>query len=282
MTDLASPSPETLADRRRTLRRQRRQRNLKALWRSLAVSGLAGGALWMTTQPIWVLQSADQVVLQGHHLFSEAAIHEQLGLTYPQSLLTIEPDRLAAQLEAQAPIEFAIVTRHLFPPRLEVQVQERRPVAITLPTGPGVTEGSDPAQTPGLIDALGYWMPQSSIAMVDPDFEKPTLILRGVSDSVRSQWPSLYQAIQRSTIRVDEVDWRIPSNLVLQTEFGMVHLGVYTPHQIDFQLSTLERLSSLQSADKQISIEYIDLSNPSTPAVKLREAIRPATDLEAF
>jgi len=37
MTNLATPSPEELSERRRSLRKQRRIRNLQNIWRVLAI-----------------------------------------------------------------------------------------------------------------------------------------------------------------------------------------------------------------------------------------------------
>ncbi|NJN92493.1 MAG: FtsQ-type POTRA domain-containing protein, partial [Leptolyngbyaceae cyanobacterium SL_5_14] len=56
------------------------------------------------------------------------AVQALLPIAYPQHLLHgYSRRRLTAQLKSQAFITDATVTRHLFPPGLTVQVQERRP-----------------------------------------------------------------------------------------------------------------------------------------------------------
>ncbi|MEM6436382.1 MAG: cell division protein FtsQ/DivIB, partial [Cyanobacteria bacterium P01_D01_bin.115] len=87
MTELVTPSPEELSHRRRTLRKQRRTRNLQHIWRVFAIGGLAVGAFWLMRNPFWLLlQSDDQIILNGNDMLDEAAIYELLALEYPQPL----------------------------------------------------------------------------------------------------------------------------------------------------------------------------------------------------
>ena len=273
MTDLSALSPEDLANRRRALRRQRRIRNLKNIWRLLAVSGMTAGTLWLISNPFWLLRSRHQVIVEGNELLSDEAIQSLLPLEYPQPLLGVEPEHMAQFLQTQSPVAYASVTRQLFPPRLEVHVQERQPVAVTVPTHPQPAtqsmQDSTPTHHPGLLDRQGYWTAQVSFTDIDPDFDLPTLKVKGFSAQHQSQWPSLYQAIQASPVGILEVDWRLPSNVILHTQLGMVHLGIYDPRLIRQQLSTLDQLRSLAQAENTPEVEYIDLSNPNSPAIKV-------------
>ncbi|NJL86734.1 MAG: FtsQ-type POTRA domain-containing protein [Leptolyngbyaceae cyanobacterium SM1_1_3] len=135
MTDeaLTTVSPTALAARRQQLRRQRQVRIVQALWRNAALLGLTAGMVWATALPKWLVYTPEQIEIQGNKILSEAAIRESLDIDYPQSLLVLQPSAIATQLEANAPIAEAAVTRRLFPPGLIVQVQERKPVAIALP-----------------------------------------------------------------------------------------------------------------------------------------------------
>lgn len=273
MVDLVSPSAQELADRRRTLRRQRRVRNLQNLWRIFVVSSMAAGTLWGLTHPFWILQSSDQIIIEGNELLSDLAIRTLLPLSYPQPLLQVEPEQLAETLQNQAPVMEAVVTRELFPPRLRVHLQERRPIALTIPTHPSsssaTTKPYTPINDPGLLDAQGFWIPQVRFIEVEPQFELPTLQVRGFQRQYQTQWQSLYPSLMTSSIEVSEVDWRVPSNIILHTELGIVHLGVYNPQNFEAQLATLAQLRSLAKTDGAPDVEYIDLSNPENPAVKI-------------
>ena len=120
-------------------------------------------------------------------------------------------------------------------------------------------------------------MPQTSVG-VNREFNVPALRVRGFHPRYRSQWPQLYQALQTSEIAITEVDWRSPSNLIVQTELGQVHLGVFSPQRLQTQLATLPRFRSLTDQTNLPAVDYIDLVRPETPAVKLVNPAASASD----
>ena len=272
MTDFASTSSEELANRRQALRRQRRVRNVQTIWRILAISGMAAGSLWLIARPVWVIHNSDQIAVEGNERLSDAAIQSLLPLEYPQSLLEVKPEQVAQFIQTQAPVAYVEVTRQLLPPRLNVYVQERHPVAVTIPMQPKplsvLAQDSSPVHQPGLLDSQGYWMAQSSFSNIAPDTPLPELKVKGFDSKYQAEWSSLYQALQTTSVTVSEVNWQTPSNVILHTPIGPVHLGVLDPETIQQQLSTLAQLRSLTSADNIPEVEYIDLSNPESPAIK--------------
>lgn len=276
MTHLATPSPEELAQRRKSLKQQRRIRNLQNIWRVLAATGLAAGAFWMIHNPFWLLlQGPHQVIIDGNEMMTDATIHELLGLQYPQPIFKLQPEAIVARLSDQSPVAFARVNRQLFPPRLEISLQERQPVAITIPTRPAAASSGDPTPDshPGLLDAEGHWMAQRDVKGLEHATELPGLRVRGFHTRYRLQWPILYQSLQTSPVPIYEIDWRSPNNLILQTEAGIVHLGIYDPQRLQQQLSILPQLQGLTSNSSVPAVEYVDLSNPQVPAVKLQDPL---------
>lgn len=121
---------DPVLDRRKQLRYQRRLKFLQASWRTLVISGLAGGLIWAAYLPEWVIRWPRQVSIKGNQLLSTQAIQSLLPLSYPQNLIRLQPELIAEALESGAPIDKAMVTRRLFPPGLTVVVQERYPVAV--------------------------------------------------------------------------------------------------------------------------------------------------------
>ncbi|MEB3269311.1 MAG: FtsQ-type POTRA domain-containing protein [Leptolyngbya sp.] len=261
MSEFASLSPESLADRRRQLRRQRRYRNLQTLWRVTAVTGLTVAACWGVSQPFWLLRGPAQIWVEGNELLADDTVQSLVPLAYPQSVLAVDPDAIATQLQSQTPIAAATVSRHLFPPRLEVTVTERQPVAVTQPR-------NATNQPPGLLDPLGHWLPQESFTAVDPDWPLPTLTIMGYDPTYASQWPSLYATLQASPVPVTAVNWQDPNNLVLTTELGKVHIGAYNVHQLPQQLATLAQLRPLLTGDAIPAMAYLDLSDPENPLLQ--------------
>lgn len=278
MTSIVSVSPADLSQRRQTLRRQRRRHTVHEIWRTLALSSLAGSLLWGSTQPVWVIRKPEQISIEGNQLLSDRAIRSLLSLSYPQSLLRIEPQAVAENLESkQSLIAKATVTRQLFPPSLTVQIQERQPVAIACRNvGCNVSivakEGKTSSQqsTVGLLDEKGAWMPIKSNSSIDKSFPLPTLKIIGSRDQYLPYWSQVYQVVRRSPVKVSEIDWQDPENLILKTELGIVHLGSYSS-QLAEQLKVLDRLRQLSAKLNGRQIAYIDLKKPEAPAIQLLE-----------
>ncbi len=129
MPDIAPVTKNELSQRRRQLRKNRRNRLLQTSWRSVAVLGLAAGTVWVVIQPNWVIRRAEQVKIEGNRFLATQSIRSLLPIQYPQSLLRIQSSQISEALTTKAPIAEAIVERHLFPPGLVIKVREREPVA---------------------------------------------------------------------------------------------------------------------------------------------------------
>ncbi len=268
MTYISTPSDERLSSRRLELRHRRRQRFLEATWRTILLSGFAGGLIWGATQPIWVLTRPDQIEVIGNKMLSDQAVRGLLPLTYPQSLLRLQPQQLARDLEAVSSIQSATVTRRLLPPGLTVTIQERRPVAVAI-------QGNET----GFVDARGGWIPASAYPATG-EMPPPRLRVIGLNDHLRLLWPDLYSQIQRSPVQVSEIDWRDEHNLILKTELGTVHCGAYGP---DFgaQITTLDRMRGLSARVAADTLDYIDLRNPRAPAIALQPKGKQAETADA-
>lgn len=274
LSPTSGPSSQDLAQRRKQLRARRRSKLLKAIWRSLAMTGLAAGTVWLATSPIWLIKSDQQIEISNTQRLSAANVKALLPVPYPQSLLKVKPNDLAERLEAYAPIKSAVVSRRLVPPQLTVKVTERLPVAVTIPdtTQPIETLANHPMPfvEPGLIDAQGYWMPRNSFQDLGADASLPELSVKGMRPGDEAAWRSLYQIISRSPVSVTAIDWTMPSNLILQTDLGTVHFGSYGE---DFagQMTTLDQMRSLREKVNSAKVQYIDLQDPDNPVIEFSQ-----------
>jgi cell division protein FtsQ len=268
MASIASVSQAELTTRRKQLRRARRIKSFQAIWRSLLVGGMASSLVWAITLPDWVIRKPEQVAIEGNHFLSSQTIRSLLPLSYPQSLLRVEPQAIAKSLESQAPIAEATVRRQLLPPGLTIQVKERKPVAIaqTSAVKHDKPEQSDPST--GLLDEQGVWIPSSSYPKLEQNLELPTLKVIGSNQQYRPYWSEAYQAVSHSPVKVFEIDWRNPANLILKTELGNVHFGPYSS-QFTEQLRVLDRMRELPTHIQPTKIAYIDLKNPQLPTIQM-------------
>lgn len=274
MTRLSSLSRDELKTRRKSLRRRRRVSISQALWRFWALSGLTAAIFWGATRPVWLIHSPSQISVTGNELLSDDMVQSLVPLSYPQSLMKVEPEVLAQQLRDRAPITTAEVTRQLLPPRLNVHVQERVPVAVVLPVGNADSIDTQYLQA-GFLDAHGAWMPLASFGLGTASPQLPTLQLRGIQPHYQRYWPQIYETIVGSPVAITEIDWHDPNNLVLETALGTVYLGPYSP-ELEQQLATLDKMRNLPDQLAESEVARIDLSNPDVPSIAVVNAADPA------
>ncbi|AUB39762.1 ftsQ, cell division protein FtsQ [Nostoc flagelliforme CCNUN1] len=271
MAGIISVSRTDLAQRRKKLRRHRQMRIIQAIWRTFAITGLAGGLLWLAVQPVWVLKSPKQVVIKlGNQSLSDETTQSLLVLSYPQSLWRIEPAAIANSLKKQPTIAQAIVRRSLFPPGLNIEIQERIPVAITQTPSVQNQGTGNKKVTIGLLDASGAWMPLEKYTSLNPTKKLPNLRVIGLPKQYCLYWTQLHQAVSQSSVKVIEIDCQNPANLILKTELGNVHLGVPGP-QLSEQIKVLAQMRHLAAKLNSGQIDYIDLKNPEFPLVQMNQ-----------
>jgi cell division protein FtsQ len=271
MAGIISVSRTDLAQRRKRLRRQRQMKIIQAIWRTFAITGLAGGLLWVAVQPVWVLKTPKQVVMKsGNQLLSDETAKSLLVLSYPQSLWRIEPAAIANSLKKQPTIAQAIVRRRLFPPGLNIEIQERVPVAVTqTPSGQNQATGNKKV-TIGLLDASGAWIPLEKYTSLHPTQKLPNLRVIGPPKQYCPDWTQIHQAVSQSLVKIMEIDCQNPANLILKTELGNVHLGVIGS-QLPEQIKVLAQMRHLSAKLNSGQIEYIDLKNPEFPLVQMNQ-----------
>lgn len=294
MTGIAPVSRIELAQRRKQLRKQRRNRLLQTSWRSVIVMGLAAGMVWVIAQPNWVIRRAEQVTIEGNRFLATQTIRSILPIQYPQSLMKIQASEISQALTTKAPIAEATVERHLFPPGLVIKVREREPVAqVFLPmnsaqpkepkklsdasgdklaekSGEKSIEKSALADRPhGFLDENGMLLPLESYSSLTQDTKMPDLKVIGDPDLFRRQWTALYPIVRRSPVKIELIDWQNVGNLKLKTELGMIHIGSLG-RLFPSQVRALDKMRQLPNRLPPAQIDYIDLRNPISPIVQLK------------
>lgn len=271
MAGIVSVSHADLAQRRKKLRRQRQMKIIQAIWRTFAITGLASGLLWVAIQPIWVLNTPKQIMVKsGDRVLPEGSIQSFLKLSYPQSLWRIQPSAIADSLKQQPTIAQATVRRRLFPPGLIVEIQQRVPVAIAQSSKVRNTDTAKKQVSVGLVDASGIWIPLEKYKSVNPNVKLPSLKVIGLPEQYRQYWSQLYPTLSQSSVKVTEIDWQDPTNLILKTELGNVSLGAPSP-QLPEQIKVLAQMRQLPAKINPNQIEYIDLKNPESPLVHVNQ-----------
>ena len=257
-------------ERRRRLRQERRQERLIQLWRLVFFLLTATGLSWLLLTLGWSLRSETQIQISGSKRMDQKVVVKAAGLTFPQSLLSLEPGQIEAQLMQELPVQEASVQRHLLPPGLEIKLVERRPIAAATRMGPkGIEQG--------MVDRKAQWMPMDMARQG----EKP-------ASSVKVEgWIANRRAVIARILEQRDLLGRPLKTIVVEPAggvslrietLGLVYLGA-NDALLDQQFKTIALLNqSLPPNLRGASSEGLDLSDPSQPELKLRP--KPKTPAE--
>ena len=256
-------------ERRRRLRQERRQERLIQLWRLVFFLLTATGLSWLLLTLGWSLRSASQIQISGSQRMDETVVVNAAGLSFPQSLLSLEPGEIETKLMQELPVQEVSVQRRLLPPGLNIQLVERRPVAAATRMGPkGIEQG--------MVDRKAQWMPMD----MAKQGEKPASAVkvegwisnrRAVIARILQQRDLLGRPLKTIVVKpAGDVSLRIET-------LGLINLGA-NEALLEQQFKTIAQLTqSLPSDLRGTSNEGLDLSDPSQPELKLRPTPTPTT-----
>ncbi|ABW25848.1 cell division protein FtsQ/DivIB [Acaryochloris marina] len=308
MTD-STPEPQivNIRDRQQQLIRQRKQKFRRGAWRTLIILGMTVGLGWAVCQPEWQIQQSNQVTLTGNEAIDSQTLEHLMVLQFPTSLIRFQPQTLIAQLKNNAHVNHVIVTRKLFPPRVNVVVRELPPVAMTECKGctlvlkPGQADSTTlgPANV-WLLDQRGVVLPADSYPKLEKAHQLPKLTLKGylqpeanedtsdnppvdsatqlvsIDRQKQQQWQQMYASMETSPVQIKHLNWENPNKLMLTTKLGQIHIGPFSDN-FDRQLQALDEMRTLPKSVDPKQIVYIDIQNPESPVLELRKPSPPSS-----
>jgi len=257
MTGPIAVSHNDLNDRRKQRRNQRNNKLWLFLWRLTFLSSLTLGLSGFIALPYWMIQNSSEIEIQGNQKLAKDLIRSWLEIPYPQQIWRLSIPKLSKHLQEIPALESATFNRQILQPKLTVEVKEREPVALA-PTPQGE----------GFLDATGIWINRNFYQKSDTTAQKLSLTVLGYEEKYRSEWSKMYPEITNSALKIQSVDWRNPSNLILKTELGLVYFG---PYNRDFvqKLLVLNKMKILPSSVPSSQISYIDLTDPQKPSLQV-------------
>jgi len=255
------PSRVPGIERRRKLRQQRRRERLINLWRLLVFTSIALGLGWLLLSQGWTLNNAAQIHVQGSSNIQANTLIKAGELRFPQPLLGFNPKALEQTLLRKLPLKSVVVHRRLLPPGIDVDLQERKPIAYALRR-----RAHD--QEKGMVDSDGEWIP----IKVANKGERPATNL-----TVEGWTTSQRQSISRVLEQRDQLGSQLlriivapDGELILQTKaLGLIQLGANSA-LLDEQLEAVAQLSqTLPPTFRHKPGTTIDMSNPSKPELQV-------------
>jgi len=260
-------SPGPLApgvERRRQLRLQRRQERLRNFWRLVVFSAAAAGLGYGLLRQGWSLSGPSQVEVSGSERVSREQVITAAELRFPMPLLTLDPRLLRSELLGALPVEQVTVQRLILPPRLRIELMDRKVVARA-------ERRTAKGNEQGYIDRLGNWISSSQKA-IGSSGSQPETAIRVQGWQARFK-PTIVQLIGRrddlgsplQTIRFEP-----DGTLFLTTgTLGEVKLGG-PDGDLARRLDVLRYLSGeLPKQVKGQGVRSIDLSDPNQPELGL-------------
>jgi cell division protein FtsQ len=261
-------SNKGLKKRRDEIKKEQKRQNFIAITRSLMIISLTMGVFWVLTLPHWVIRDSKQINLKGNDLLSDDELRSLIPLQYPQSLLQLSTSQLTKNLQKKVPLANIVVTRELLPPSLTIKVTEKKPVAIALASVLSPKTKKLELKRIGYVDKDGIFVDNEVYKQLQEKSDQlPKLKVLGTPQVYLPYWQDLYDLINQSSVKISEIDWQNPTNLILTTELGKVHIGTYNS-KFPQQLMTLEKLKVVTSKIPRERIIYIDLIDSEMPSIK--------------
>jgi cell division protein FtsQ len=254
------------AERRRELRRQRRRDLLRNLWRVLVLSGVASGLGWLLLREGWVLRNPSQIEVIGSRDVSREQVISEAQLRFPLQLLTLRPQLLAQRLSAGLPVENVRISRLMLPPRLRIELADRKAVARA-------QRRSGARLEDGYVDRLGNWMTRRQHR---ESGSVPSVVVLGWQERLRPALALILERSQRLGSPLTQVRFEPDGSVWLRTvALGQVHLGPVDA-RLPRRLEVLQHLSGeLPRQIRALNVQSIDLSDPERPELGLPATPRP-------
>ncbi len=249
-------------ERRQKIISEKRKYNLLIAWQLAVLTFTSFTLGWLFIKNGWESIDLRDIQIKGNKYISANQINIVTKHLFPNELIKINPLIIKRLLLKELPIEKISVSRILIPPRLEINLKERQPVAFAQRRNSNVIEN-------GLIDKDGVWMPLEI-------YQKP---FRPKSSIYIEGWTLNHQKIIAKVLKQKD-DLGSPlkkimidanGELSIKTrDFAKVQLGTNF-NSIGVQIKTIGHLSkNLPNSFMNVPGTVIDMRNPSKPEIKLK------------
>jgi cell division protein FtsQ len=258
------------AERRRQLRQERRADRLLNLWRLVVFSAMAGGLGYGLLTQGWTLRSPSQVEVSGSRLVSRDQVIQAAGLSFPQTLLTLQPRQIIQTLSTALPVENVRVSRLMLPPRLRVELIDRSAVARA-------ERRNKDGLEQGYVDRLGNWISLRQNLGVRLEGTQELRVV-GWNERHRPALAKVLKERQSFGGKLQEIRFDPEGSLWLSTtDLGPVRLGP-ADGQLERRLAVAAHLNATLPADlRGRRPQIVDLSDPDQPELSLT-GFKPVTD----
>ncbi len=248
-------------EKRRRLRLERRNQQLILLWRFLIFSAITYLLVLLVINNGWSSIDVEQIYVKGSNKIQANTIIMASNLNLPKPLFAINPEQLEISLIKELPIMNVQIRRRLIPPRLEIELKERKPIAFANRRG---AKGKEQ----GMLDSNGDWMP---IKMANQtELPRKKIYVEGWMASHRNLISIILDNDEKLGSPLKKITVSPNGELSLETEiFESIHLGSNSFY-IKEQIKALNQLSkNLPSKLINKAGTTLDIRDPSKPELQM-------------
>jgi len=249
-------------EKRRKLRIEHRNEQITQFWRVFIFSSITYGLGALVITNGWSLIHTAQIQVKGSPKINANSIVIASGLIFPKPLFEINPRQLKTNLLKELPIRSIQMERRLIPPRLEIEITARKPIAFADRRG---LEGKEK----GMLDKKGYWMP---IKMANKtELPKKDVYVEGWRATHRDWISIILNNQEKIGSKLKRIIVSPNGELSLQTKsFEVVQLGA-SSFYIKEQIKALYQLNNnLPASFVNKKGTILDIRDPSKPELQIK------------
>ena len=249
--------PPQLKYKLATIAIQQRRSVRLSLWRSCFTIGCTLALGLAATVPSSQIKTKKQINVDGETLVSEKKIRQALNFTYPQFIWSVNGMDLAHKIESIPSVKAVKVNKQIIPPRINILVREKAPVALATSQG-----------KVGFLNSEGEWIEQQFYDNINTKSPLPELKVINYKVQFKQPWVKIYQLISLyPELKISEVHWQASGSVSLETKIGQIFLGSESS-RLSQQFKIISQLKNLPERIEQSEIAYIDLSNPGVNLIQ--------------
>ncbi len=235
--------------------------NIVLLWRTILLSALSIALIEIFIQQGWRPIYPEGIIIKGAGNLKKKHLNDSTKQIINQSLMEIDPQSIKISLLEDLPIEDAFVRRKMFPPRVEIELQQTKIIASAsrkLSTG----------KENGMLDEKGNWIP-IAIAYKLKDLNT-TVRVEGWTQIEKERIATILKSREYLGGNLERIIISPQGDLSLGTKnFKLIQLGS-EKSILDKQLKTISKLNILLPKKFIENNEaIIDIRDPSKPEIQL-------------
>ena len=199
----------------------------------------------------------NEINLKGSKKIKKEEIITSSSISYPKTLLQINPKELKRNILKEIPLRAISINRSFFPPRLEISILEREPVAFASRKKAKTLEK-------GMVDLSGHWIPLKQ-AYQDPN-EQINLYIEGWSKGQQKNISKILQSRKRLESYLNKIILDPNGEIRLKDQKGhVVIIGADTKSfdkQVEIILHLQNSLPKIFNEESETIIDLRDLLKP--------------------